>query len=144
MNINDLKEILLNDNHTIVIYKNDASVFVSDDRGVVPLMKLLQEDKSQLLDSIVVDKVIGKAAALLMVFAGVKEVFTPTISSPAVEVFKNHDIKITFDSEVDRIINRKGDGLCPMETLCLDIDNPEEAFFRISRFQEIGNRGIDS
>lgn len=144
MNINDLKEILLNDNHTIVIYKNDASVFVSDDRGVVPLMKLLQEDKSQLIDSIVVDKVIGKAAALLMVFAGVKEVFTPTISSPAVEVFKNHDIKITFDSEVDRIINRKGDGLCPMETLCLDTDNPEEAFHRILRFQEIGNRGIDS
>lgn len=144
MNINDLKEILLNDNHTIVIYKNDASVFVSDDRGVVPLMKLLKEDKSQLIDSIVVDKVIGKAAALLMVFAGVKEVFTPTISLPAVEVFKNHDIKITFDSEVDRIINRKGDGLCPMETLCLDIDNPEEAFFRISRFQEIGNRGIES
>ena len=144
MNINDLKEILLNDNHTIVIYKNDASVFVSDDRGVAPLMKLLKEDKSQLLDSIVVDKVIGKAAALLMVFAGVKEVFTPTISSPAIEVFKNHDIKITFDDEVDRIINRKGDGLCPMETLCLDTDNPEEAFHRILRFQEIGNRGIDS
>ena len=144
MNISDLKEILLNDNHTIVIYKNDASVFVSDDRGVAPLMKLLKEDKSQLIDSIVVDKVIGKAAALLMVFAGVKEVFTPTISSPAVEVFKNHDIKITFDSEVDRIINRKGDGLCPMETLCLDTDNPEEAFHRILRFQEIGNRGIDS
>ena len=144
MNINELKEILLKENHTIVIYKNDASVFVSDDRGVVPLMKLLQEDKSQLIDSIVVDKVIGKAAALLMVFAGVKEVFTPTISSPAVEVFKNHDIKITFDSEVDRIINRKGDGLCPMETLCLDIDNPEEAFFKISRFQEIGNMGIES
>ena len=144
MNINDLKEILLNDNHTIVIYKNDASVFVSDDRGVAPLMKLLKEDKSQLVDSIVVDKVIGKAAALLMAFAGVKEAFTPTISSPAVEVFKNHDIKITFDSEVDRIINRKGDGLCPMETLCLDTDNPEEAFHRILRFQEIGNRGIDS
>mgnify|MGYP003440610066 FL=1 len=144
MNINELKEILLKENHTIVIYKNDASVFISKDRGIVPLMKLLQEDKSQLIDSIVVDKVIGKAAALLMVFAGVKEVFTPTISSPAVEVFKNHDIKITFDSEVDRIINRKGDGLCPMETLCLDIDNPEEAFLRILRFQEIGNRGIES
>ena len=113
-----------------------ASVFVSEDRGVAPLMKLLKEDKSQLIDSIVVDKVIGKAAALLMVFAGVKEVFTPTISSPAVEVFKNHDIKITFDSEVDRIINRKGDGLCPMETLCLDIDNPEEAFFKISGSQD--------
>lgn len=144
MNINELKEILLKENHTIVIYKNDASVFISKDRGVVPLMKLLQEDKLQLIDSIVVDKVIGKAAALLMAFAGVKEVFTPTISSPAIEVLKNHDIKITFDNEVDRIINRKGDGLCPMETLCLDIDNPEEAFLRISVFQGIGNRGIES
>lgn len=144
MNINELKEILLKENHTIVIYKNDASVFISKDRGVVPLMKLLQEDKSQLIDSIVVDKVIGKAAALLMAFAGVKEVFTPTISSPAIEVLKNHDIKITFDNEVDRIINRKGDGLCPMETLCLDIDNPEEAFLRISGFQGIGDRGIES
>lgn len=144
MNINELKEILLKENHTIVIYKNDASVFISKDRGVVPLMKLLQEDKSQLIDSIVVDKVIGKAAALLMAFAGVKEVFTPTISSPAIEVLKNHDIKITFDNEVDRIINRKGDGLCPMETLCLDIDNPEEAFLRISGFQGIGDRDIDS
>ena len=144
MNINELKEILLKENHTIVIYKNDASVFISKDRGVVPLMKLLQEDKSQLIDSIVVDKVIGKAAALLMAFAGVKEVFTPTISSPAIEVLKNHDIKITFDNEVDRIINRKGDGLCPMETLCLDIDNPEEAFLRISVFQGIGDRGIES
>ncbi len=144
MNINDLKEILLNDNHTIVIYKNYASVFVSDDRGVAPLMKLLKEDKSQLIDSIVVDKVIGKAAALLMVYGEVKEVYTPTISSPAVQMFKNHNVKVTFDKEVERIINRKGDGLCPMETLCLDIDNPEEAFLRISVFQGIGDRDIDS
>ena len=144
MTINDLKDILLKDFNTIVIYKSDASIVVSKERGVAPLMKLLKEDKSQLVDSIVVDKVIGKAAALLMAYAGVKEVFTPTISSPAIEVLKNHDIKITFDNEVDRIINRKGDGLCPMETLCLDIDNPEEAFHRILRFQEIGNMGIDS
>lgn len=135
MNINDLKEILLKENHTIVIYKNDASVFTSDDRGVAPLMRLLKEDKTQLKDSVVVDKVIGKAAALLMAYGEVKEVYTPTISSPAIQVFKNHDIKITFDKEVDRIINRKGDGLCPMETLCLDIDNPAEAFLRISEFQ---------
>lgn len=134
MNINELKDILLKENHTIVIYKNDASVFVSDDRGVAPLMKLLMEDKTQLVDSIVVDKVVGKAAALLMAYADVKEIFTPTISSPAIEVFKNYNIKITFDKEVDRIINRKGDGLCPMETLCLNIDNPEEAFFSISGF----------
>ena len=128
MNIEYLKDILLKENHTIVIYKSDASVIVSDDRGVAPLMKLLNEDKEQLRDSMIADKVIGKAAALLMVYAGVKEVFTPTISVPAVEVFEKYNVKITYDKVVERIINRKGDGLCPMETLCLNVENPEEAF----------------
>lgn len=128
MNINNLKEILLKENHTIVIYKSDASVIISNDRGVAPLMKLLKEDATQLHDSMVADKVVGKAAALLMVYAKVKEVYTPTISVPALEVFENHNVKITYDQVVERIINRKGDGLCPMETLCMNIDNPEEAF----------------
>ena len=134
MNIYELKDILLKKNHTIVIYKSDASVVVSDDRGVAPLMKLLNEDKEQLRDSMIADKVIGKAAALLMVYGKVKEVFTPTISVPAIEVFKNHNVKITYDKIVERIINRKGDGLCPMETLCLNTDNPEEAFFKVNEF----------
>lgn len=131
--IEDLKNILLKENHTIVISKSDASVIVSDDRGVAPLMKLLREDKSQLHNSKIADKVIGKAAALLMVFAGVKEVYTPIISEPAVEVFEKHGVKITYDKLVERIINRKGDGLCPMETLCLGINNPEEAFLAIGK-----------
>ena len=135
MTINDLKDILLKDSNTIVIYKSDGSIVVSKDRGVVPLMNLLKEDKTQLEDSIVVDKVIGKAAALLMAYAGVKEVYTPIISSPALKVFKNHNIVIHYDKEVERIVNRKGDGLCPMETLCLDIEEPEDAFLRIMEFR---------
>lgn len=135
MNIEDLKNILLKENHTIVIYKNDASVYTSNDRGVAPLMKLLKEDKSQLQDSMIADKVIGKAAALLMALAKVKEVYTPTISAPALQVFNNHNIEIYYDKVVERIVNRKGDGLCPMETLCLNIENPEEAFLVINKWQ---------
>lgn len=131
MTVNDLKSILTKENHTVVIYKNDASVIVSDDRGVAPLMKLITEDKTQLKDSIIADKIIGKAAALLMIYSEVKEVFTPVISQPALQVFEKHNIKIHYDKLVDRIINRKGDGLCPMETICMDIDNPEEAFEKI-------------
>lgn len=131
MTIDNLKELLLKDFNTIVIYKSDASVITSHDRGVAPLINLLKKDKSQLKDSIVADKVIGKAAALLMAYAEVKEVYTPTISSPALKIFKDYNIKIHYDKEVERIINRKGDGLCPMETLCLDINNPDNAYIRI-------------
>lgn len=128
MGIKELKEFLLKENHTIVIYKSDASLVVSNERGIAPLIKLLSENRTQLKDSIIADKVIGKAAALLMVYGEAKEVFTPTISYPALKVLKSHNIKIHYDNIVERIINRKGDGLCPMETLCIDVDEPEKAF----------------
>ncbi len=132
MNINDLKDILLKENHTLVIYKNNASVITSNDRGVNSLIKLIKEDKSQLSGSLIADKVIGKAAALLMIYAGVKEIYAPIISKPALQTLLRHNVKIYYDKEVERIINRKGDGLCPMETLCLDIEKPDEAYLLLS------------
>lgn len=132
MNINDLKDILLKENHTLVIYKNNASVITSNDRGVNSLIKLIEEDKSQLSGSLIADKVIGKAAALLMIYAGVKEIYAPIISKPALQTLLKHNVKVYYDKEVERIINRKGDGLCPMETLCLDIEKPDEAYLLLS------------
>lgn len=132
MNINDLKDILFKENHTLVIYKNNASVITSNDRGVNSLIKLIKEDKSQLSGSLIADKVIGKAAALLMIYAGVKEIYAPIISKPALQTLLKHNVKVYYDKEVERIINRKGDGLCPMETLCLDIEKPDEAYLLLS------------
>lgn len=133
MTIADIKDILLEKQYTIVIYKSNASVYVSNDRGVTPLIRLLKDNKMQLKEALVADKVIGKAAALLMVYAGVKEVYTPIISVPALQVFNNHNIIINYDKIVKRIINRNGDGLCPMETLCIDIESPETAFDILSQ-----------
>ena len=116
----------------MVIYKNNASVITSDDRGVNSLIKLIKEDKSQLSGSLIADKVIGKAAALLMIYAGVKEIYAPIISKPALKTLLKHNVKVYYDKEVERIINRKGDGLCPMETLCLDIEKPEQAYLLLS------------
>ena len=111
--------------------KKGDKVFTSSDRGVKPLLYLLENEKGFLDGASVADKVIGKAAALLMVLGGIKEVHTGVISEPAAEVFEKHNITFFFDMKVERIINRKGDGLCPMETLCIDVEEPAEAFEKI-------------
>ena len=80
------------------------------------------------------DKVIGRAAALLMVLGEIKEVHTLIISEPAIKVFEKYNIPCFYDKKVERIVNRTGDGLCPMETLCLDVDEPQEAFQKITDF----------
>ena len=127
------KSLLLTSASTIAVVSN-GEVFTSQERGVKPLLFLLKEKNGFLKGASVADKVIGKAAALLMVLGEIKEVHTLIISEPAINVFKNHNIKYFYDKKVTRIVNRAGDGLCPMETLCIDVNDPATAFQKITDF----------
>ena len=125
------KSLLKSTDSTIAVVSVD-DVFTSHERGVKPLLHLLSEKKGFLKGASVADKVIGKAAALLMVLGEIKEVHTLIISEPAIKVFEKYIIPCFYDKKVDRIVHRTGDGLCPMETLCLDVDEPQEAFIAIT------------
>ena len=127
------KTLLSSTDSTIAVVSVD-DVYTSQERGVKPLLHLLTEKKGFLKGASVADKVIGKAAALRMVLGEIKEVHTLIISEPAIKVFEKHNIPCFYDKKVDRIINRTGDGLCPMETLCLDVEKPKEAFEKITNF----------
>ena len=124
------KSTLISSASTIAVVSN-GEVFTSQERGVKPLLYLLKEKKGFLKGASVADKVIGKAAALLMALGEIKEVHTLIISEPAIKVFEKYNIPCFYDKKVTRIVNRAGDGLCPMETLCLDVDEPKEAFTKI-------------
>lgn len=130
MSLEQAKSLLISSASTIAVVSN-GEVFTSHERGVKPLLHLLTEKKGFLKGASVADKVIGKAAALLMALGEIKEVHTLIISEPAIKVFEKYNIACFYDKKVDRIVNRIGDGLCPMETLCLDVDNPAEAFTKI-------------
>lgn len=127
------KSLLTSTDSTLAVVSVD-DFFTSKERGVKPLMHLLKEKKGFLKGASVADKVIGKAAALLMALGEIKEVHTLIISEPAIKVFEKYNIPCFYDKKVDRIVNRTGDGLCPMETLCLDVEEPKEAFQKITDF----------
>ncbi len=123
-NLFKAKEILSR-GHTCVL-TNGEDVIVTDERGVAPLLKWLDEEKN-FEEYSAADKVIGKAAAYFYVTMGIKKIWASVISKPAAQVFEEYKIEYWYDSIVDAIINRKGDGFCPMESAVMNIDNPEEA-----------------
>lgn len=129
--IDELKGLLSSGSYSLVVKKNDR-LFFSHERGVKPLLSLLASEPDMLHGARLADKVIGKAAALLMVKGGVREVFGAVVSEPALRVFQRYDIVCHHGDLVERISNRSGDGLCPMESLCLDVDDPETAFRLVS------------
>ena len=106
----------------------DGWIFESHDRGIAPMMKLLSEDQDSLRGACVADKVIGKAAALLFCFAGIQKLYAKTISEHAITVLNDQALPYECGQIVPFIVNRTGDGMCPMEQLVLAVSAPEEAY----------------
>ena len=113
------------ENHSLLVYK-DGNIVFQDEHGIQPL--LIQIKKKGLKNAIAVDKVIGKAAALLMVYGKVKQVHTNIIAKDAIPVFEKYKVEYSYNEVVDYIQNNKKDGLCPMEQKVLNVNSPKKAY----------------
>lgn len=93
-------------------------------RGVGPILQLYQENL--LPQACIVDKVVGKAAAMVMTRGGIASCHAVVISKMALDWLQSRNIPVTYGSCVDYIINRNGDGMCPMEETVLSLTDDEE------------------
>ena len=74
----------------------------------------------------VADKVVGKAPALLYVQLKPAAIFATAMSGDARDVLLSHGIACACDDLVPYIVNRKGDGQCPMDASVVGISDPLE------------------
>lgn len=111
----------------LVVTKGGESK-ISRASGIAPLMELLADDPDFLRGSSVTDRVVGRAAALLMIHGGVRELHAVLVSEPAVTALEAHGLPFTYGDKTPCIRNRAGNGNCPMETACLETDDPAEAY----------------
>lgn len=132
---NQAKEILLKNNYTCVLCK-DNEIFHSDKRGVKPLIDFY-ESGNDFSGFSGADKTVGAGAAHMYVLLGVKEVWANIISEEGVRILTENNIYVTYEEKVPHIINRKGDGQCPIEKCVQEIDNSKEAFERIKETLDI-------
>ena len=93
-------------------------------RGVAPILRLYARDV--LAGATVVDKVVGKAAAMVMSRAGVVACHALTLSQPALLWLQEKGIQTSYERCVPYIQNRRGDGLCPMEQLVQTLYTDED------------------
>lgn len=115
---------------------NRGVVRLFRERGVKDLYRLLGQEPELLRGAFVVDKVVGKGAAALMILGGVGEVYADVVSRPARELFAEANVPLGYALEVAHIVNRTRDGWCPVETLCRDCRTAEECLPRIRSFIE--------
>lgn len=111
--------------YTIALCRG-AQSFTDTRRGIAPMLGFLEQG-IDLTGFSVADRVVGKAAALLFVRAGISAVYAAVISEPAIAVLAANAIPCEWDRRVEYIINRAGNGPCPMEHAVRNIDDPKTA-----------------
>lgn len=119
------KQLLHAEGYTCVLCRDDR-IYTSTRRGVAPLLELL-DSGADLRGFSAADKVIGRATALLYCLLGVREVYGGIVSEAALETLQREGIRAEYGQLVPYIINRTGDGRCPMETATAHITDPREA-----------------
>lgn len=132
MNARLAKELLETHDAACIILRENEIIFTHAGIGVKPLIAFMEkpiEERSGNL--ILVDKVIGKAALLMAVKLGIRNIYTPLASEEALDAAKVHRVSIEALETVPYIINRTNDGKCPLEQSVTGIYDPEEAFVKI-------------
>ena len=128
----DLIRLLHEGGYSLVVANGEVNTFSG--RGVADLYKLWNEDPGFLKGASVADKIVGKAAAALMIQGGVKEVFADVISQPAYKLFGRAKVRAEYTLMVPHIINRSQTDWCPLERNCANAVSAEECLPIIKNF----------
>lgn len=118
------------------VIANGEKIRTFTQRGVADLYDLLTQEPEFLKGASIADKVVGKGAAALMILGGISELHTDIISTKALDLLKESDVKVEFEQEVPFIWNRDHTGFCPVETLCSEVKSVEEILPLICDFIE--------
>ncbi len=130
-NLQKAKQIMQDSNYTCVLYDGICK-YHSSQRGVKPLVDFLNL-KINFSGYCAADKVVGAGAAHLYVLLRVTSVWANVISTSAKEILKHNNIPVFFETEVPHIINRAGDGVCPIEACVNGITDSVDALIAIKQ-----------
>ena len=119
------KRILKENGYTCVLYSDNAE-YHSEKRGVQPLIEFL-ESGMDFRGFCAADKTVGLGAAHLYVLLGVRSLWASVMSRAAKTLLEKHNIDAFCENEVPYIINRAGDGICPIENAVTDISCSTQA-----------------
>ena len=123
----DLAREKLDGDTACVVMKNGEAPRILAGRGLKPLWSLFRQSPDSLRDAAVADKVVGRAAAGILLFCGAAAVYGAVMSRPALAWLEEAGVTVAYGRLEDRIANRQGNDSCPMEKQVAAARTPAEA-----------------
>ncbi|MDI1249996.1 MAG: DUF1893 domain-containing protein [Lacunisphaera sp.] len=135
--MNDLSHArrhLESENLAFVIVRDNLVLAQGAHDGVGELLAAIDKLGGQTSGASLADRVVGKAVALIVLGAGIVAVYTPLASEAAAEVFRSNGVFWQARTIVPQILNRRGNGPCPLEQLTHPLHDPAVAVVKLREF----------
>ena len=121
--------------HSLEVYYQNELIFFSDRNWIYPLLELetfLKKTDHPVQELVVHDKIVGKAAAILMVYFRISRVKAQLISRLGKETLIHFKVNFDYQQLVDRIF-------CQTEELLQEEMDPNAAYRLLTeRIEKIG------
>lgn len=136
------KKLILEDNYiekirngfsTFIVICNNEVIIDENNFGVISLLKHFEVLKN-CQNLVIYDKLIGKGASMIMAILSVESIYSKTITTTALSILNESSINISFENEVEKILNRDKSDLCPIEKIAKDINDVNELVLLLREF----------
>lgn len=118
--------------HALEIYRKKELIFFSDNKWLHPLFELeifLYKSSEQIGNLIAKDKIIGKAAAMILLHFGFTKIFAETMSEPARDYLTEKGVEFNYKQLIHRVA-------CRTENLLLEENDPAQGYQLVKRLRE--------
>lgn len=123
--------LLTEGSYACVLCRADVC-YTSRGKGISPMLDWIGAGV-ELKGFCAADIIVGKAAAMLFVHAGVGAVYGRVMSTAGKDYLTTHGVVCSYDILTERIVNRTGDGVCPMEQTVSQLEDPQAAYAALRR-----------
>ena len=131
--------------YSLAMFCGGRRVFTSREPGLKPLVEWMEIFRGKYQGCLLHDKVVGLAAAKLIVYSGlISEVITGVSSAPAKSFLFDHGIPVSAALHVDNIMTRDGTAICPREVIAMETDDRDEFLVRIYRMVKVNMDDFES
>ena len=122
------RDIISKKNCSIVVVKDGKILTEKQGNGIKPMLDAIVQLGENMQGTVIGDRILGKASALLCVRSKVDGVYSPQATKTAIAVLIRAGIPGQTEEIIPFVKNRDGDDICPLEKMLADIDSPEEAY----------------
>lgn len=109
------------------VYEGEGLLFASRRGRLLSLLEYINRFASGHPEVVIFDRIVGNAAALLVVKARCCQVCSPLGSEAAIVTLGKYGVKYRFQKTIPYIKDATGERMCPMEKLSLG-KGPEEFY----------------